>query len=273
VTVTDYRSVVVDGPDDAGVVTVTLNRPHAANALDEAMHDELIDVARRLRSPRDARAVVLTGAGRCFCAGGDLAFIRRLATDDDHRVRTLELGVHLVHDWLSIRPPVVTALNGHAIGFGATLGLLGDIVYMADNALIADPHVRAGVVAGDGGALLWPILMGPSRAKEYLMTGDSLDAHGAYELGLVNHVEPAAEVVEAATTMARRLAAGPLHAIAWTKQAVNAQLLRQAATVLPLSLALEGRTMAQHDVREGTAALAERRAPVWPSATAMNDGS
>jgi enoyl-CoA hydratase len=252
VTVTDYRSVVVDGPDDAGVVTVTLNRPHAANALDEAMHDELIDVARRLRSPRDARAVVLTGAGRCFCAGGDLAFIR---------VRTLELGVHLVHDWLSIRPPVVTALNGHAIGFGATLGLLGDIVYMADNALIADPHVRAGVVAGDGGALLWPILMGPSRAKEYLMTGDSLDAHGAYELGLVNHVEPAAEVVEAATTMARRLAAGPLHAIAWTKQAVNAQLLRQAATVLPLSLALEGRTMAQ------------RRAPVWPSATAMNDGS
>lgn len=262
-----YRSIDWEGPDEHGVLTITLNRPRSANALDEAMHDELGDVARRLRLPGDIGAVLLIGAGPTFCAGGDLQFIEHLASDGSFRARKLDVGIHLVQDWLQIHPPVVTAIQGNAIGFGATIALLGDVVYMAEDAGIADPHVRVGVVAGDGGAIIWPALVGPNRAKELLMTGDALDATTAFQLGLVNHVLPAAEVVTAAVEMARRLASGPRRAIAWTKQSVNASLLRDAVTVMPLSIAQEARTMGEPDVHEGIASIRDRRAPVWPSGT------
>jgi enoyl-CoA hydratase len=265
----DYTSIKFEGPDEFGVVSLTLNRPEVGNAIDEAMHHEIVDVAHILRNPKDIGAVLLTGAGSIFCAGADIRILDRLATDDDHRTWFLDFSVHLVSDWLSIRPPVVTAINGHAMGLGATLALLGDIVYMSDTAKIADTHVKAGVVAGDGGALLWPALMGPNRAKEFLMTGDALDGPTACSLGLVNHVLPKDEMLDTATAMARRLAQGPRHAIAWTKQSVNVGLLRDAASALRLSISLEARSMAQPDMLEGAAAFLAKRKPSWSSAAVV----
>ena len=140
----------------------------------------------------------------------------------------------MCHEFLRIRPPVISAINGPAVGFGAALALLADIVYMAEDAIIADTHVKMGIVAGDGGALLWPALMGPSRAKEFLLTGDKLDAATAHQLGLVNHVVPGDRLLQDAMEMARRLAQGARHAIAWTKQLVNLPLIRAADYLLPL---------------------------------------
>jgi enoyl-CoA hydratase len=190
-------------------------------------------------------------------------------------LQVMEEGAHFARDLLSVRCPVVAAVNGHAMGFGASLALFCDVVIMSEDARFADPHVKAGIVAGDGGALMWPLLVGPNRAKEYLMTGDPLDGPAAERLGLVNHIVPAAEVLPKAMEFARRLATGPRHAIAWTKQAVNLPILQQALATMTLGNAQEARAMATADMVEGTTAFLERRTPNWPSAagkTAATNG-
>lgn len=261
----EYETLLVEGPDSDGVVRVTLNRPDMLNCASPQMYDDLSSIARWLRNPEGVGAVVLTGAGRAFCAGADMSIIQQFA-DERFRVRIMEDGVHMVHEFLRIRPPLITAINGPAVGFGAALALLGDIVYMADTATIADTHVKAGIVAGDGGALLWPTLIGPSRAKEFLFTGDPIDAETAVAYGLVNKVFPSGEVLERADDMARRLAQGARHAIAWTKQVINIALLREADYKLPLGNAHEARTQGMPDMLEGTAAFLEKRRPSFPSA-------
>jgi enoyl-CoA hydratase len=262
-----FETIQVDGPDEHGVVTLTLNRPDQLNTASMQMYWELSQLARWLRNPKGVGAVVLTGAGRAFCAGADMSIIKQFG-DVDFRTQMMEDGVHLCHEILRIRPPVITALNGPAVGFGAALALLGDIVYMADTATIADTHVRAGIVAGDGGALLWPALIGPSRAKEFLFTGDAMDSATADRLGLVTRVFPADELLDASHALARRLASGARHAIAWTKQVVNIELLRAADWKLPLGNAHEARTQGMADMEEGIAAFLEKRKPVFPSARA-----
>jgi enoyl-CoA hydratase len=224
------------------------------------MYQELGLLTRALRAPiAEIGAVVLTGAGSMFCAGGDLEVIREFA-DPVVSLQMMEDGVHLARDLLSVRCPVVAAVNGHAMGLGASLALLCDVVIMSDEARLADPHVKAGIVAGDGGALIWPLLMGPNRAKEYLLTGDPLDAEKAMALGLVNHVVPTAEVLPRARELARRLATGPRHAIAWTKQVVNIPILQQALATMALGNAQEARTMNQPEMLESINAFLERRA-------------
>jgi enoyl-CoA hydratase len=261
---TQYETILVEGPDLDGVLFITLNRPDRLNASTPEMAQELMAVARDLRSSHDVGAVVLTGAGKGFCAGADMSAIHEFA-DESFRTRVMDQGVHLVHDFLRIRPPLVVAVNGPAVGFGAMLALTGDIVFMAENAMISDPHVRNGIVAGDGGALLWPALIGPSRAKEFLLTGDRMDAKTAFENGLVNRVYPAERLVEEASAFARRLAGGSRHAIAWTKQVINVSLLREADWVLPFGNAQEARTQAMPDMAEGITAFLEKRDPSFPS--------
>lgn len=261
----EFKTVRVTGPDEYGVLTVTLNRPDARNAVNLAMHDELLSVATALRNHPTVGAVLFTGAGDSFCAGGDMQMFDRLATDVTHRDQMTGDGLEMVQSWLQIRPPVVVAVQGHAMGLGATLALLSDIVYLGESAQIADTHVRAGLVAGDGGALIWPALIGANRAKEFLMTGGRLDAHTALGIGLANHVVADDRLQAEAASMAQRLAQGPRNAVAWTKQAINAALLREAATLLPLTIAMEARTMAQPDMVEGTRAFLEKRSPRWPS--------
>jgi enoyl-CoA hydratase len=164
---------------------------------------------------------------------------------------------------LAVRQPMIAAVNGDAIGLGATLALFCDITYMVDTARIGDPHVRAGIVAGDGGPVLWPMLVGMNRAKEYLLTGDLLTAAEADRIGLVNHVVAAADLDDAVMKTARKLANGPQIAIRFNKRLVNKELEDKVSRIYDLSLALEAITFETADHHEAVRAFLEKRKPVF----------
>jgi enoyl-CoA hydratase len=188
----------------------------------------------------EADVMILTGAGRGFCAGADLG--GGLLQGEDLK-RTMEQifweARKLIINILEVDKPILAAVNGPAAGLGATLALFCDIVYASEKARIGDTHVKVGVVAGDGGAVIWPLLVGVNRAKELLMTGDVLDAEEAFRIGLVNHVVPQEELMEAARNRARQLVAGSTQAIRGTKKSVNAYVKWMVNQVLDLSLHLE----------------------------------
>src|SRR5262245_37014776 len=195
-----------------GILWATLDRPERRNALSPQMHAELTPLFRSIADDRDVKVVVLTGAGeKAFCVGADFGGMQEnLDAGYEDGFPELMLGsTALVRAQLDVPQPMVAAINGDAIGLGATLALFCDIPLMAAEARLADPHINAGLVAGDGGAILWPLLMGLNRGKEFLLTGDLMDSEEALRLGLVNHVHPRAELLDAAQRMAERLASGP----------------------------------------------------------------
>ncbi len=253
-----YQFVRVELED--GVATLTLNRPDSLNAVNTAMHHELEDLFTQVQQDRDVKAVVLTGAGRAFCAGGD---VKDMAQEkEDRPAGIFDSGARqLAMNLVSIEKPVIAAVNGVAVGLGATLALLCDVVFMADTARIGDPHVKVGLVPGDGGAVIWPLLVGPARAKEYLMTGDLLPAQEAERIGLVNHVVPADRVLAEAQAFAARLAKGATLAIRLAKLSVQRTVLRAMLETLDTSLALEAITGYSHDHAEAVKAFAEKREP------------
>jgi enoyl-CoA hydratase len=231
----DYRTLSFSR--SGAVLTVKIHRPEALNAVNATLHTELSRVFAQIAQDAAVDAVVLTGEGRAFSAGGDLAWFGNItpAQLDALFVEARKIIVDLV----DMPQPIVSAINGVAAGLGATLALFCDVIYVADDAKISDPHVRIGVTAGDGGAVIWPFLVGMSRAKEYLMTGDSLGAVEAERIGLVNRVVPADQLVEQAQAMAARLATGSRMAIRSTKASLNKHLRDAVNLVLDTSLALE----------------------------------
>ncbi|HZR82326.1 MAG TPA: enoyl-CoA hydratase-related protein [Candidatus Binatia bacterium] len=230
------------------------------NAVDDLLHRELAALFRGLRRETEARAVLLTGEGRAFSAGGDFNWFPTLQ-DPEKLEEVRRDGKQLVWDLLDVEIPIVAAVNGPAIGLGASIALLCDVVFAADGATFADPHVRVGIVAGDGGAAIWPLALGPARAKQYLMTGDAVPAAEAERIGLVNFVVPAAELAERALAFARRLADGAPLAVRYTKLAVN-KLVKDALNVaFDASMALEIVTFRSEDHAEALAALREKRRP------------
>jgi len=245
------------------VLRVVIHHPSSAlNAVDDRLHHDLTTLFAGLKRETEARAVVLTGRGRAFSAGGDFAWFPAL--QEPGRLEALRRDAkQLVWDLLDVEVPIVAAVNGHAMGLGASIALLCDVIFMADTATIGDPHVRVGIVAGDGGAAIWPLALGPARAKEYLLTGDPLTAAEAERIGLVNHVVPAAELDAQAMAFAVRLAAGAPLAVRYTKLAVN-KLVKEALNVaFDTSTALELLTFHSEDHREALAALREKRSPVF----------
>lgn len=259
---TTYRDLLITVSD--GIATVTMNRPPALNAWTEQMATELESVWLDLDRDPDVRAVVLTGAGRAFSAGGDLHGFQA-GSYDPLRRDVFGETLRTVNNLLSLRVPLVAAVNGDAIGGAATIALMCDAVFMAHSARIGDPHVQVGVVAGDGGAALWSMLAGPVLAKRYLMSGDLLAATEAERIGLVSHVVGDGESTpEHATAYARRLIEQlPPLAVNWTKFSVNAHLRRQLQTTLETSLALECLTLLTSDRREAVAAMLEKRQPTF----------
>jgi enoyl-CoA hydratase len=248
------------------VLTATLNRPKARNAINEVLRREIRELFAALTNHREIGALVLTGAGDAFCAGGDFSLMQTfLAADWRAQARNLENGLLTLRDLLSIQQPVIAAVNGAATGLGSTIAMACDLIVLADTAILADTHVKVGLVAGDGGSLLWPAAMPTVQAKQYLLTGRPMTAAEAERLGVVNEVVARDEVVPRAQELARELANGPRFAIEWTKHAINMRLLRDLYEQLPLSLAVESATFGQPDLKEGLAAFAERRAPRWPS--------
>lgn len=248
---------------DGDVLRATIDRPgDERNAVDAALHHDLTELFARLRTERDARAVLLTGAGSAFSAGGDFAWFPRLQAPG--ALEDLRLDARrMLEDLLDVPLPVVCALNGHAVGLGASIALLCDVVVMAESATIADPHVRVGLVAGDGGTVAWPLAVGPMLAKRYLLTGDPVDAATAERLGLAAAVVADDELDGVATGFARRLAAGAPLAIRYTKQAVNAHLKAALAQSFEVANALEIATFRSHDHAEALAAIRERRPPTF----------
>ncbi|MFT4099977.1 MAG: enoyl-CoA hydratase-related protein [Burkholderiaceae bacterium] len=222
---------------DGKVLTVRFDRPQALNAVDAMLHNELSQVFPLIAADPQVEAVVLTGEGRAFSAGGDIEWFRHI-TPAQLDALFIEARKIIV-DMIEVPQPIIAAVNGVAAGLGATLALFCDVIYMADDAKIADPHVRIGVTAGDGGAAIWPLLTSLSRAKELLMTGDALTAREADRIGLVNHVVPAAELLSQAQAMAQRLANGSRMAIRSTKASLNKHLRDSVNLVLDTSLALE----------------------------------
>lgn len=253
--------------DGEAIATVTLSNPQKRNSVDGHMHEEITDVFLAIHREDAVRAVIITGdpAGGAFCAGGDFDWLRKQAPTGEGYGAILRGGIDLVRSMLSVRQPVVAQVNGSAIGLGATIALLADIVYIDAEAKLADPHVGIGVVAGDGGAALWPLLIGPHRAKELLMTGDVLTGRRAADIGLVNHAVAKEELAESARAMAGRLASGPRLAVEMTKASVNLLTRQAMEQVLTASIAMEGLTFHSADHREALRAFAEKRTPKWGS--------
>jgi enoyl-CoA hydratase len=254
-----YRSIAVErqGP----ILRVTLNRPDALNAVNAQLHAELADVFFDVAADHEASVVVLTGAGRAFCAGGDLKWLQSIHGDAHAFSVVAWEGRRIIDGLLALEKPVIARVPGPAIGLGATLALFSDLIYAAESAQIGDPHVRVGLVAGDGGAVIWPQLIGYARAKEYLLTGDVLAAREAERIGLINHAVPDAELDKAVDAMAQRLAAGATKAIGWTKASINTGLRQLASAVMEGSLAREAMSAATADHKIGLDAFARKQKP------------
>jgi enoyl-CoA hydratase len=250
------------------VLVVTLNRPEQRNALNPKMHLELHTLYENIVHDDEPNAMVLTGEGKYFCVGADFndmdSNLDAGGYPDGHPGLLVE-SVGMARNILAVRIPMVAAVNGDAIGIGATISLFCDIVYMADSARIADPHVKGGMVAGDGGAVLWPLLMGPNRAKEFLMTGDLVTAPEADRLGLVNHVVAKESVFDEALAMAQRLAASPALPVRLNKRLVNKELEMRVTQLYDLSVAFEALSIESQDHREAVASFLEKRPPVFRS--------
>jgi len=251
------------------VATVTLNRPDRLNAVTNRLHHELENVWIDLASDRDVNAIVLTGAGRAFCAGADLGGVSsgeltkgaaKRSRFDRGAIQAAN-GRRIIENMLDVEQPIIAAINGDAIGLGATLALLCDIIVVSEKARFADTHVKIGIVAGDGGAVIWPLLIGPHRAKEFLMRGNFMTGAEAGRIGMVNYAVPPEEVMTKARALAQELADGPTWAIRWSKLAVNKWLKEQANLIMDAGLAYEMMTLKTKDHKEAVKAFMEKRKP------------
>ena len=240
------------------VAILTLDRPEKRNAVNLALHVGIEHALDELTYDHDVGAIVITGAGTAFCAGGDLVDFY----PSDHTTRNAMRSRRLNWSMLHCETPLIAAVNGTAAGLGATIALMCDVIFMADSAKIGDTHVMAGLTAGDGGQVIWPLLVGPHRAKEYLMTGELIPASEADRIGLVNHVVPADELMESARGYARKVANGAQAAVRWSKMAVNKMIEQQQLLSLDFGLATEFIcSEGTEDIHEARRAFSEKREP------------
>lgn len=256
-----YKSLLLTRAD--GILTITFNRPETLNAFDEQMDIEVARVFIEANHDPLTRVVVLTGAGRAFSAGGDIEEMQRFIDQPSLFHPVLARAKQIIFSMLDCSKPVIAKVNGHAIGLGATLALFCDLTFVAEHAKIGDPHVRVGLVAGDGGSVIWPQLIGYAKAKQYLLTGDLLSAAEAERIGLINYAVPADQLDERVAAMAQRLANGAAKAIQWTKASVNIGLKQLAHSIMDASIAYEALSNITDDHQEAVNAFREKREPVF----------
>ena len=255
----DYQHLAFDHRPN-GVLLVTLNRPEAANATNARLHLELSKVWRTIAEDAETRVVLITGAGNAFSAGGDFDLLEEMPKSRARMYEVMREATEIVYGMLDLEKPIVSAINGAAVGAGLAVALMADISVISESARLTDGHLRLGIVAGDHAVIIWPLLCGMAKAKYYLLTADFLDGKEAERIGLVSLAVPREQVLERASAIADQLAAGSQPAIRYTKRALN-HWIRQAAPAFDASAALEFMTIGNEDFQEGLAALKERRAP------------
>mgnify|MGYP001368757134 FL=1 len=245
---------------DNGILKITFDRPEAMNSIDRATHAELTRIWLDIDTAAEVEAVVVTGAGRAFSAGGDFGWVDSLMNDHAERVSSWRETRDLVYNIINCRKPVISAINGPAVGAGLVVGLLADISIVSKTAKLVDGHTRLGVAAGDAAAIIWPLLCGMAKAKYYLMTCRPILGEEAERIGLVSMAVEQDEMLPTALEIAAELANGATDAIGWTKYAMN-NWLRMAGPTFDTSTALEMLAFAGPEVREGVASHREKRAP------------
>jgi enoyl-CoA hydratase/carnithine racemase len=237
-------TVEADGP----VRIITLNDPDRLNAMTDPLHEALTDVWVHIMRDLEVRAVILTGSGRAFSAGGNIPGFIRNVEDVEYRRAGMRTAKLLVDHILGCHVPVIAAVNGPAVGLGCSIAVACDLVLMSDEAYLADTHVNVGLVAGDGGVVTWPFMMSMLKAKEYLFTGERIPAATAVQLGLANRAVPAADLLTEAKALAHKLAAQPAQALQETKRSINLHLQQAALTVLPYALSAETESFSSPEV-------------------------
>lgn len=258
-----YKFLTVE-VDESGVGIVTMNDSDKLNAVGPEQHREIEEIWVDLARDESIKVIVLTGAGKAFSAGGDVKRMAQRAGTEfglEYALRVPQNTLRIFEHLLLVPQPIIAAVNGDAIGLGMTLALFADISIVADDARLGDTHVKVGLVAGDGGAVIWPLLVGPQRAKEFLMRGKLLKGAEAAAMNLVNYAFPKDEVLVEAKKIAAEIAANPVWAVRWSKAAVNKQLKAQLNQILELSIAYESLTMLTQDYKEAATAFAEKRRP------------
>lgn len=245
---------------DGRILTLALDNGKV-NAVDGQMHKELARVFLDAQDDDGSDLVILTGTGRAFCAGGDTDWFEQ-QIEDPKRFRAIAPEAkRIISSLLELEKPLICRLNGAAAGLGASMALMSDVIVAADSAVIGDPHIKVGLVAGDGGAIIWPQLIGFARAKELLLTGDLLPAPRAAELGLINYAVPAAELDAKVAELAGKILGNPRWAVRWTKTVTNIPLRELAARLSDPAIAYEILTNMTEDRREAVAAFVDKRKP------------
>jgi enoyl-CoA hydratase/carnithine racemase len=250
----DAVRVEADGP----VRIVRLCRPEHLNAINDDLHLGLTRVFPQLTADAEARVAVITGEGRAFSAGGDFDLLDRMVKDRTLRQDVIAEGRDLVINMLRCRVPVVAAVNGPAVGLGCSVVALSDVVYMAESAYLADPHVAVGLVAADGGPLTWPLHTSLLLAKEYAFTGEKIPAARAREIGLANHVCPDDEVFDAALAAARKIAKLPRQAVEATKRVLNLHLERAVLATIDFAMAASTESFETDELQANVARFLKR---------------
>ena len=243
------------------VLYASITSDHPVNGVDAAMHEEFGRVFTDLQRDTDSDIIVLTAKGRAFCAGGDFDWFDEQISDPGKFRDIAWEAKRIVTSILDMEKPMICRLNGAAAGLGATIALLCDIIIGDERALIGDPHVKVGLVAGDGGALIWPQLIGFAKAKELLMTGDMLNAKEAQALGLINYAVPTDELDAKVDELLTKLQANPKWAVRWTKTVANIPLRALAAQMMDASVGWESVSNYMDDRKEAVDAFREKREP------------
>jgi len=254
-----YERLQFDWPAQ-GVLRITMHNPGRLNAADACMHGELVRVWRDIDEDPRVRAAIIRGADGAFSAGGDLELVEEMTADFDVLTRVWKEARDLVYNLVNCGKPLVSAMQGAAVGAGLVAGLLADISIAAEDARIIDGHTRLGVAAGDHAAIVWPLLCGMAKAKYHLLLCEAVSGAQAERMGLVSLCVPDDQVQDKALEIAQRLAAGSPSALRWTKYALN-NWLRLAGPTFDTSLALEFLGFKGADVQEGLASLREKRRP------------
>ena len=257
-----FDKLLIEHPAD-GILKITFNKPESYNSVDQETHTQLTYIWREIDADPSVRAVIVTGTGKAFSAGGDFGLIEKIIEDPQTRMATWKEARDLVYNIVNCNKVIVSAINGPAVGAGLVVGLLADVSIAGKAARIVDGHTRLGVAAGDAACIIWPLLCGMAKSKYYLLTCKPLRGEEAERIGLVSMCVEDDELQDTAMEVATELANGAQSAIRWTKYALN-NWLRMAGPTFDTSTALEILGFTGDEVREGLAAHKEKRKPEFP---------